>query len=400
MKIVIYGGNRMKNIRSKSIAALSVMLLLSAPVAKSFEFAGSDEPSFDVVAPVKTGWVASAKGIGNTVAAKTASIWAARPSFAEAKDMVGNQATALYEAAKAHPYVAAATAAAIATPVVGYGIYKAFQGKQVDLKTLIAQEALKDATIIQTVTKKNSTKIAGQYKLGKNLAVLIYQLPAEEVALKNALEAFSIAIQAWDMNTAKPSEMDKKLVADVVSSMSKLKELGLFDSLPKSKSLKAKLAELIPSKAAIKKAASALVPSKATMKMAAFVGIPAAAIATGIAYDNGSLDNVITAGSNAATDLGKAIANIDYTGKFNAAKGFVANHPYAFGIPSAASVATGAIYLNRDTIKKATLARKQFQARQAKLETALKPVDVQEANLLEALKNAKPAYEVAAPKSK
>ena len=391
----------MKNIRSKSIAALSVMLLLSAPVAKSFEFAGSDEPSFDVVAPVKTGWVASAKGLYNTVAVKATSKWAARPSFAEAKDMVGNQAAALYEAAKAHPYVAAATAAAlVATPVVGYGIYKAFQGKQVDLKTLIAQEALNDATIIQSATKKNSAKVAGQYKLGDKLSRIIYQLPAEEAALKNALEAFLIAIQAWDMNTAKPSEMDKKLVTDVVSSMSKLKELGLFDSLPKSKSLKAKLAELIPSKTALKKVASALVPSKATVKTAAFVVLPAAAIATAIAYDNGSLDNVITAGSNAATDLGKAIANIDYTGKFNAAKSFVANHPYAFGIPSAASVATGAIYLNRDTIKKATLARKQFQARQAKLETALKAVDIREPNLLEALKNAQPAYEVATPKSK
>ena len=239
----------MKNIRSKSIAALSIVLLLSTPVVQTME-------------NEKAGWMSSIRSNCSKLA----------------QTVVVNPANAFYEAAKAHPRIA--TAVAIATPVVGYGIYKAFQAKQVDLKAQIAEQALKDGISFREILN-GAKKVPGTAVLGSKLFELSAKLPATEKALSIALETYANTLMAFDMLPwdAK-SEKCQNLKQDVITALTALKTFGLFKSQPKS--LKAKLADLIPSKAALKKAASALVPSKATMKMAAFVGIPAAAIATGL----------------------------------------------------------------------------------------------------------------------
>jgi hypothetical protein len=299
------------------------MLLLSTPVVQTME-------------NEKAGWMSSIRSNCSKLA----------------QTVVVNPANALYEAAKAHPYVTAAT---LAAPVVGYGIYKAFQAKQVDLKAQIAEQALKDGISFRAILN-GAKKVPATALLGSKLLELSGKLPVSEKALSDAVKIYANALIAFDMLPwdAK-SENCQNLKQDVITALTALKQVGLFKSQPKS--LKAKLADLIPSKAALKKAASAIVPSKATVKTAAFVVLPAAAIATAIAYDNGSLDNVITAGSKAATDLGKAIANIDYTGKFNAAKGFVANNPKTVGgglVGTAAAVGAG-LYLKGRIAKKAVV---------------------------------------------
>ena len=120
----------MKTIRSISIAALSVMLLLSSASVRPMEGENLQNEVFGIkgieqvqVAP-KASWIPSAKGlwngtkaipaaVGSFVATNAQKAWSAIPkNFTEAKDAVF-----------AHPYYTAAIAVPVAL-ATGYGVYK------------------------------------------------------------------------------------------------------------------------------------------------------------------------------------------------------------------------------------------------------------------------------------
>ena len=367
----------MNTIRSKSIAALSIMLLLSNLSVQSMESVSGapaveiSAPAVAVVAPIiepiaqvqpvveSKGWFSSARGLFNSAAkgassamTSVASKWSARPSFAEAKEAVSNQASSLYETAKEHPYITAAIAAPIVA-VAGYGVYRA--GKAVkasrNVNALIADienEIFNDLLTVQLTIQDNklngTAKVAGSCQLAQNLLPLIDKLPASKQAVKAALQTFGAAAVAWD--NASDFSVDR------------LKELNdAHDALQK-------LGLNIAYKPSLKEKVSALVPTKKTVKKAAILTSMFAVPAVAYAYSNGAFDGAINAGSNVVSNVVNTVSNVDYAGyaaKAQAsvapATGFVANHKYAFGVPAVYGASYGMYRFANNRIAKAKAAK-------------------------------------------
>lgn len=270
----------MKNIRSKSIAALSLVLLLSTPAVQSMETA--------------KGW---------TVKGLVSSAWATCPSYADTKEFVGAQASELYETAKAHPYITAA----IATPVAlatTYGIWKAGKATVKGVKASRAEKALISlieeamfshlaviAQLVENNVQIGTAKVAGcagSAEFGNNLMVALKQLPASKQAVKDAAESFIKAVVAWDK-----SATFKKSLREVRNSVNALEKAGLQVSYKPS--LKERVSAQLPSVRTIANAAA----------VSTIVATPLVAYGLSKAYENGAFNNVIN-----------TVSNLNFAGRF------------------------------------------------------------------------------------
>ena len=363
----------MKNIRSKSIAALSIMLLLSTASVRTMEdivpaeslaqqYVAAQEMNELPSAP-KAGWTDSAKGIfksagngivsvasktangslfiagkakdgvvsaGSYVAGKAHNVYAATPTFADAK-------SAIVDFAKEHPVYATA----IAIPVVagaGYVAYKAGKAVTNKVKAKNAErkqfaDALANVnTVAQAIvdniaagSNKNDVKL-----VVKPLVEFALTLPKES-AYRKAFAAFVKAAISVDVKSKNAEAQVEAFSA----------ACGAIKELYKNNSVSAKLAKLVPTK-----------------KTAALVAGVAAIPAAYYAYQNGY-----------ATAAGESIANV--TGKaFNAVKNvnyapvtnFAKDHKVALGVTAGVPMLGGSLYLGRNKIK--NLLPKKAQAKE------------------------------------
>lgn len=341
----------MKLVRSKSIKALSIVLLLSAPAAHSMETAKS--------------WMSSAKGLFSSAVTSAQGKWAERPSMQEAKETIvagtksalesaqANVSTAKevvvngaqvaaknakeyaqagLESAKAHPYIAAGVAAT-AVAATGYGMYKSVAHKNLIKK--IETSIKNDLRVMQSVMnicEGDEQKTPGLCQLAQDLPALINQLPSSQKALQAALRNYGAAVTVWDNS----SEYSQEKLDAVYSAVHKLIGLGL--NLEQSKQTKS----------------SALISGKAVKNAAIVTAALATVPAVAYLYTNGYFDTAIQAGAKAFN----TVKNIDFAGFATKAKqavitpacDFIAKRPVTSGFAGAASlgVVAGANY---ETIK-------------------------------------------------
>ncbi len=324
----------MKNIRSNSIAALSLVLLLSTPAVHSMETAKS--------------LLSSAKGLFGSVVSGCSAL----PGLAvDAKNMVSTQATALYEAAKEHPRIAAAIALPVAA-LTGYGVYKAGQKTHKAIKSrkvanaavnavlaTIRTEVLNDLDAIKADLNSGTKTVKRERPLAVNLLPLIDQLPASQQAIKDQLQIFGAAVTAWDkVDDSSAVVNSTDLLKDAFKAVRELNKLGLNINRVVKPSLKQKLSALATKKTAL---------------WAAAVATPVVAYAASNGYFDGAIN---------------AVSNVDYSGRLAQAQnavapvtGFVANHPRSFGfglgVPAVYAGSYGVYHFANNRIAKAKAAK-------------------------------------------
>jgi hypothetical protein len=287
----------MKNIRSISTAALPIVLLLSTTASHGISF--------------------------NSV------VSASKGGLSIAKDFVVKQGSTVIKTVAAHPYIAAAT---VATPVVGFGLYKAgkyaFGKKAADLDLISVEGGNLDAgsankLLAQIEKEQKETQKALNPTLEKQanivlttvrtiannnvgLKAAVNEAQAKQIAnvLKPLLESFKIL----------PDSDVKNATGNFIEVVGAWAKSGTNDIKPILAAIKVlKKANINPAyKPTVAQKAYLALPSKKTVLIgAAVVAIPAAIYA----YKNGYLDGAIKAGSNLFNTAANTFKNFTGFGK-------------------------------------------------------------------------------------
>lgn len=338
----------MKNIRSKSIAALSIVLLLSTASARTMEFTSTADTQVETTTPkvswsfqgvaksagngivsaaskTKDGFVAAGSYVADKTNAAASALknaaqnaYSATPTLSEAK-------SAIVDFAKERP----ATAAVIAVPVVAGAGYLAYKAAKAVANKVQAQkaESKKIADVLasaNSVAKAIVDNIAAQANkvdvklLVKPVVEFAVSLPKES-AYRKAFAQFVKAAIEVDVKS-------KDVEAQVEAFTTALKALNEMYSV------KAKLAKLVPTK-----------------KTAALVAGVAAIPAGYYAYQNGYAATAGEAIVNSATNLVNAVKNVNYSAVKNVdvvtpVTNFAKDHKVALGIGAGAAGIYGSAY--------------------------------------------------------
>ncbi len=330
----------MKNIRSKSIAALSIVLLLSSVNVRAMEIVEPRELAAEyenAVASVQTqvqpakGMMKSVRDYVSTLEPKTwgktvgnalynagsstisagQSVWAQRPTtLAEAKELV-----------KQHPVIAGVAAVA-ATAATGYVVYKGV--KYVKNRTIAKIEA-----DIKADLKSAQTSLANMKQgkpvdtriLGENVPALQKQLGDKHALAAPLLTYGEKAFELFLALNNNSATLLTKQYPEFIAAVNELQNLGLNLKPKQVQAAPAKAEQkptymqrasaYIPTMETVKTQAAKLVPTTAGAMKAAKAAAPyvAAAGVAGlgyVAYNKGYLDgafNLAQRGYNASPDL-------------------------------------------------------------------------------------------------